>query len=132
MRASQSQGGDEFEARCRKFGTCLAIVRQHGAGLDPGSVGLYQFNATVPANLPSGDQAIQISLNGAADTLQTLFVPGIGPDAPGPPTNPVATAGNGSASIAFSAPASNGGAAITGYTAACTAGNATFTAAGAR
>ena len=35
---------------------------------------------------------------------------------PGAPTSPVATAGNTQASVAFTAPASNGGSAITGYT----------------
>jgi uncharacterized protein (TIGR03437 family) len=100
------------------------------AGLDPGYVGLYQFNVTVPTNISTSDQSIQISLNGVASTLQTLFLPGSSPDAPGPPTNLTSTAGNGSATVAFTAPASNGGAAITGYTATCTAGNATFTGTG--
>jgi len=42
---------------------------------------------------------------------------------PGAPTIGAATAGNASASIAFSAPASNGGASITGYTATCVSGS---------
>ncbi|MBU6163362.1 MAG: YHYH protein, partial [Myxococcales bacterium] len=41
--------------------------------------------------------------------------------APGAPTIGAVTAGDGSATVAFSAPASNGGAAITSYTATCTA-----------
>ncbi len=41
--------------------------------------------------------------------------------APGAPAIGAATAGSGSASIAFTAPASTGGATITGYTATCTA-----------
>lgn len=49
---------------------------------------------------------------------------------PGAPTIGAATAGNASASIAFTAPASNGGAAITGYTVSCTGGGATRTATG--
>jgi len=40
---------------------------------------------------------------------------------PGAPTALVATPGNGSISLAFTAPASNGGTAITGYTGSCTA-----------
>jgi hypothetical protein len=48
-------------------------------------------------------------------------VSGTSASAPGAPTIGVATAGNGSATIAFTAPASNGGAAITSYTASCTA-----------
>ena len=42
---------------------------------------------------------------------------------PGAPTIGSASAGNASASIAFSAPASNGGASITGYTATCVNGS---------
>ncbi len=50
---------------------------------------------------------------------------------PGAPTIGAATAGNASVSIAFTAPASNGGAAITAYTASCTGGGATRTGTGA-
>ncbi len=44
---------------------------------------------------------------------------------PGAPTIGAATAGNASASIAFTAPASNGGATITAYTATCSASGQT-------
>ena len=43
-------------------------------------------------------------------------VPCVTTTAPGAPTGVVATAGNASASVAFTAPASNGGSVITGYT----------------
>ena len=46
---------------------------------------------------------------------------------PGAPTNPVATAGNAQASVAFTAPASNGGGAITGYTVTSSPDNITAT-----
>jgi hypothetical protein len=49
---------------------------------------------------------------------------------PGAPTIGTATAGNDSATIAFSAPTSDGGAAITGYTATCSAGGASKTGTG--
>ncbi len=50
--------------------------------------------------------------------------------APGAPTIGTATAGNASAAIGFTAPASTGGSAITGYTATCTGGSATRTGSG--
>ena len=50
---------------------------------------------------------------------------------PGAPTALVATAGNGSVSLAFAAPASDGGSPITGYAASCTGAGATRTGAGA-
>ena len=49
---------------------------------------------------------------------------------PGAPTIGAATAGNASASIAFTAPSSNGGATITGYTASCVTGSTTKTGTG--
>jgi uncharacterized protein (TIGR02145 family) len=49
---------------------------------------------------------------------------------PGAPTNPVATAGNAQASVAFTPPASNGGGAITGYTVTSSPDNRTATGAG--
>ncbi len=52
------------------------------------------------------------------------------PTVAGAPTIGTATAGDGSAAIAFTAPASNGGATITGYTASCTGGGATRTGTG--
>ena len=42
---------------------------------------------------------------------------------PGAPTNVTATAGNGQATVSFSAPASNGGSPITGYTVTASPGN---------
>ncbi|MCM0041958.1 MAG: hypothetical protein NBV61_04245 [Algoriphagus sp.] len=49
---------------------------------------------------------------------------------PGAPTSPVATAGNAQASVAFTAPVSDGGGAITGYTVTSSPGNITATGAG--
>ena len=49
---------------------------------------------------------------------------------PGAPTSPVATAGNGQATVTFTAPASNGGSAITSYTATASSGGATGSCAG--
>lgn len=49
----------------------------------------------------------------------TVNVTPAAPTAPGAPTIGAVTAGNGSASVAFTAPASNGGSPITSYTASC-------------
>lgn len=47
------------------------------AGLAPGLVGLYQINATVPANLATGNQSVQVSLNGTAGA-QDVYLPARG------------------------------------------------------
>ncbi len=100
------------------------------AGTAPGNVGLYQFNVQVPNNISGGDQLVQFSLNGTANSLQTLYLSIAGavvPGLPGPPTKISVTPGNGSVSIAFAASQTGGGPAITGYTATCTAGGQSFT-----
>ncbi|SFM54753.1 Fibronectin type III domain-containing protein, partial [Paenibacillus sp. 1_12] len=51
------------------------------------------------------------------------------PSAPGTPTNVTATAGNGTATVSFDAPASDGGSAITGYTVTSSPGGFTGTSA---
>ena len=61
--------------------------------------------------------------NGPASAATNAVTPFTVPAAP---TSPVATAGNATASIAFTAP-SNGGSAITGYTATSSPGNLTGT-----
>ena len=43
------------------------------AGFTPDLVGLYQFNVVVPANVPSGDQPLVVSVNGDP-IAQTLFL----------------------------------------------------------
>ena len=99
------------------------------AGLAPGLVGVYQFNVVVPQNVPAGDQAIQTTLNGKANTLQTLSISVRGPAAPGPPQNATATAGDGSATISFTTQGGGGGQGNR-YTVSCTGGGATVTASG--
>lgn len=54
--------------------------------------------------------------NGAASAPSNTVTPATVPDAP---TAVVASAGSGRVTVSFSAPASNGGSAITGYTATC-------------
>ena len=56
---------------------------------------------------------------------RTRSRPTAGATAPGAPTGVTATAGNGQATVGFTAPASNGGSAITGYTVTSSPGNIT-------
>ena len=54
-------------------------------------------------------------------------VPCVTSTVPGAPTNVVATTGNTTASVAFTAPTNNGGSVITGYTVTSNPGNITAT-----
>ncbi|MBR7784871.1 IPTL-CTERM sorting domain-containing protein, partial [Undibacterium sp. LFS511W] len=60
--------------------------------------------------------------NAATQVQQTFAVAAV---VPGAPTSVSATAGTGSATVTFTAPASNGGAAITTYTATSSPGGFT-------
>ena len=63
------------------------------------------------------------SSSGSSTTVSTSSVPGA-------PTIGTATAGDGSASISFTAPSTTGSSAITSYTATCTASSASITGSG--
>jgi uncharacterized protein (TIGR03437 family) len=54
-----------------KFGTTAATVAYQG--LTPSSVGLYQFNFTVPSPLANGDYQINVTQNGVA-VPQTMYL----------------------------------------------------------
>ena len=101
------------------------------AGLAPGLVGLYQFNVVEPTGLATGDAVVQAKVNGTATSQQTLYLPvtgsGIPPSAP---TGIAITPGNTTLTLSFTAPASNGGSAITSYTATCTANGTSKTGTG--
>jgi hypothetical protein len=53
---------------------------------------------------------------GAASAASNSVTPTQGPTVPGTPTGVSAVAGNAQAAVSWTAPASNGGSAITGYT----------------
>ncbi len=67
---------------------------------------------------------------GAASATLSLTIAGANATVPGAPTLNSATAGNGSVSLAWSAPASNGGSAITSYRATASPGGLTCTTSG--
>ena len=81
-----------------------------------GTAGIY--NLTIIANNNIGLNAVQSF---------TLTVNLASPGVPGAPTGVAAVAGNGQATVSFTAPASNGGSAITGYTVISSPGNITAT-----
>lgn len=107
------------------MGTTAATVEY--AGLAPELVGVYQFNVVVPQGLMGNEVTVQTSLNGTANTLQTLYLAVAGPPrGPGAPANVTSSAGNGSAIISFTPPTTGGQ--ITNYTATCTGEAASITA----
>ncbi len=74
--------------------------------------------------------AINAIGTGAASAASNSVTPTAAPTAPGAPTIGTATAGNASATVAFTAPASNGGSAITSYRATASPGGLTATSTG--
>ena len=73
----------------------------------------------------SFSQIIMSSFQGVVSSKKAVVVPTA--LVPGAPTNTVATAGNKEASVAFTAPASDGGSAITEYTVTSSPGGSTAT-----
>jgi uncharacterized protein YhjY with autotransporter beta-barrel domain len=95
------------------------------AGLSLSSAGVLSGIPTTSGNssftVTATDSATQQAFGSKAYTLA------IAPVVPGAPTGVSATAGNGQASVSFTAPSSNGGTAITGYTVTSNPGGFTGT-----
>jgi len=121
------------------FGTSLTLSATASSGLPVG------FSSDTPAvcTITSGgaltivavgtctvsaDQAGNAAFS-AAPQVQQSFI--INATVPGAPTGVTATAGSGEATVSWTAPASNGGADITGYTVTASLGGATCTTTGA-
>jgi uncharacterized protein (TIGR02145 family) len=69
-----------------------------------------------------------VAINAAGNSVPSALSAAVTPrTVPGAPTSPVATAGNAQASVAFTAPVSNGGSAITGYRVTSSPGSKTAT-----
>lgn len=105
-------------------------IQNYGVNCNPGPVIAGGFGSPI---------TVTGLVNGTGYTCTVTAINRFGPGAasapvnvtpatvPGAPTIGTATAGNTSASIAFSGPASNGGSAITGFTATCNPGTISVT-----
>ncbi|MEJ6024353.1 YHYH protein [Ramlibacter sp. PS4R-6] len=108
-----------------KYSVGLYFAVQQGLNFNTSNDNITR-GAAIAAAVTSTDTAAARTLVGVNDTTFTTSV-----SVPGAPTIGTATAGDGTASIAFTAPASDGGAAITGYTVTCTGGSVARTGTGA-
>ena len=84
---------------------------------DTASPYTYAWNTTTVANGQHTvtETATDVAGNKTTSSVTVTVQNGSGPTVPGAPTLTAATAGNNSVAIAWSAPSSNGGSAITGY-----------------
>jgi len=117
----------------QNFGTTPTLTASSDSGLTPTftssttgvctitSGGLLSF-VTAGTCTINADQAGNASYLPATQVSRSFTV---NPVAPGAPTGVSATAGNAEATVSFTAPASNGGAAITGYTVTSSPGGLT-------
>jgi len=127
---SSAQATVSFSAPAYNGGSTITV---YTVTSNPG--GIMATGATSPINITGLTNGISYTFsvtatnsvgNSVASEASMVVTP---VTVPGAPTGVVATAGNSSASVAFVAPISNGGSAITGYTVTSNPGN--FTASGA-
>ncbi|WP_372018405.1 autotransporter domain-containing protein [Pseudoxanthomonas sp. 10H] len=110
-------------------GTIASVSASSGSSIDVNIAGI-SGNGTIKVNLNGStniaDDAGNRIPSYSSGSTHTVAVP----TAPGAPTIGTATAGEGQATVTFTAPGSNGGSAITTYTATASPGGATGTCAG--
>ncbi len=107
----------------------------NGAGAQGVLLGIAIDGASLPnayvTGYLTGANLTTPSITRIGSTDAFLIKYGVTPGAPGAPTSPSATAGNGQATVTFTAPAFDGNSTITGYTATASPGGATGTCSGA-
>jgi len=114
--------------------TCLNDAPKSANGLTPGEYTAPTFEYIFPENVKPGDLLVPFDfwhlpfiVKGEGATTQSAIGPSVGPlepspwggapaTVPGAPTIGTATAGNATASVGWTPPASDGGTAMTGYT----------------
>ncbi|HWL41311.1 MAG TPA: S8 family serine peptidase [Ilumatobacter sp.] len=109
-------------------------VRLGGLSIGTATVtnGIANVNVTVPASTPAGDYVLTlVAAPSNTEVTISLTVTAVPATAPSAPTGVTAVAGDGQATVSWTAPASNGGSAITGYTVTASPGGATCTTTGA-
>lgn len=120
---------DPTTASVATFGAAAGSASTYLRALNGSMADLAIFNAALTAaDVTRLYSAPTANLGGqSAGNTVTLTV---SPTVPGAPTGVTATAGNAQATVSFTAPASNGGAAISSYTVTASPGGATGTGAG--
>lgn len=106
---------------------CSVVTNAAQSAIDLPAGAQYSNGATIgTVNFPDGATCNVVAGYVLAD-VTNLATGSSSPSAPGVPTIGAASVGLGTATISFDPPASNGGAAITGYTATCMPGSITAT-----
>lgn len=124
--APSSNGGSAitgYSATCSASGLSFNASSTNTTVVVPGLTNGTTYACTAKAFNALGNSAASAATNVTPSGAGNVTVPGA-------PTIGAATAGNASASIAFTAPSSNGGATISGYTVTCTAGSTSKTGTG--
>lgn len=135
MAGAASNTSTQGLADAATINTKTAVASNFTAALNTASAVIGYSGDTAASNARSmlavvnnatDTSAFQATINSTIESFSIIYtMEGRIPDVPGAPGIGSATAGNASASISFTAPSWNGGAAITGYTVSCTGGGST-------
>ncbi|MFZ3219640.1 MAG: autotransporter domain-containing protein [Rhodoferax sp.] len=123
---NQNSAGNKTFPSSSAHGTNNVYIMSIGGSIGPTNIDAFYY--TPPGGYSGSDSFVFYDFNGTPNTVNVTVVPTT--TAPDAPTIGTATAGNAQATVTFTAPASNGGSAITGYTVTSTPGSFTGTSTG--